>query len=124
MEQTAKDRAERLGSIIKELRRERGLTLDEIRNRTGLGKSYLSYLEGGKYADVGIDKLARILDVLGAPADLVLQKAGYLSEQAGREANLRTLLKEQLGLSQANLEHAMSYLDYLAGRSPGKGRKR
>lgn len=118
MEQTAKERARRLGAVIKKLRKDRGFTLDKLADKTELSKSFLSYLEKGeKYADIGVDNLARLLKALGAPADSVLQKAGYLSEVSGRQADLRTQLQEHLGLPQTDLEHAMSYLEYLANKN-------
>lgn len=119
-QQEAKERSERLGAVLKKLRTQKKLTFDKVYARTGLGKSYLSYLEQGKYSDVGLDKFARLLEVLESPADRVLVEAGYLTKTTVEKQDLRSFLQTRLDLSPEDLEHAMNYLTFLSQQSKKK----
>lgn len=101
-----------LGAKIRMLRRERGLTLQEVADQVGLSAGYLSQVENGRYENLPLEKLRELADVLGVvtlpelvsgvevgaesttyPADL----QAFLDEQerAGQpvEAGLLTLLR-------------------------------
>ena len=54
---------ERIGQRIAQLRKEKGLTILELSEMTGLDNSNIGKIERGKY-NVGIDILARIADAL------------------------------------------------------------
>lgn len=99
------------------------MSLNQVSRETGLGKSYLSYLESGEYKDVGIDKLARILVVIDHSADWVLREAGYLPDTGKAPADTRTYLRNRLGLSQSRLEQALGFLEYLAAQEAEKAPK-
>ncbi|WP_246942985.1 helix-turn-helix domain-containing protein [Bacillus pinisoli] len=54
------------GKVIKEWRLKRGMSLTELSNRSGVSKSYLSFIERGKQNNPSIeviDKLATALKV-------------------------------------------------------------
>ena len=110
----------RLGAALRQARREKGLTLDALSRETGLSKSYLSYLEGGKYAGIGIDRFCLLVTALGARAEDLLGQAGYLPAGQVRRASLRAALREHLGLPERELDQAMSYLRYLSKESRGE----
>ena len=50
--------SQRLGEVVKKARQDLGLSQPELAKPTGLSKSDISYLESGKYDDIGIAKLA------------------------------------------------------------------
>ena len=55
---------EQIGQKIAQLRKEKGLTILELSEMTGLDNSNIGKIEKGKY-NVGIDILGRIADALG-----------------------------------------------------------
>ncbi|MGH8292489.1 MAG: helix-turn-helix domain-containing protein [Gammaproteobacteria bacterium] len=80
------------GRLIAERRRTRGLTLQQLAARAGVGRSTLAALEAGKLDELGFAKVARLCAAL----DLVLEARPptleaplmahrHLTESAGRE---------------------------------------
>lgn len=55
---------EQIGQRIAQLRKEKGLTILELSEMTGLDNSNIGKIEKGKY-NVGIDILGKIADALG-----------------------------------------------------------
>jgi mannose-6-phosphate isomerase-like protein (cupin superfamily)/DNA-binding XRE family transcriptional regulator len=55
-----------LGAKLKEIRRNKGVTLQQIADQTGLSKSFVSQIETG-VANPSIASLKKITDVLGVP---------------------------------------------------------
>jgi XRE family aerobic/anaerobic benzoate catabolism transcriptional regulator len=78
-----------LGAVVRALRAERGLTLRQLAERSGISERFLSDLEAGK-ANVSILRLADVARALGvAAADLVgaAERGGSAgAPRAGREA--------------------------------------
>lgn len=64
----------RLGDKIRELRKAKGLTLEQLGDATGSSKSYIWELENRSPPRPSIDKIAKIAAVLGVTAD-------YLADQ-------------------------------------------
>ena len=56
---------ELIGEHIVERRRALGMTQPELARKAGVGRSTLATLEGGKMAELGFNKVAMILAVLG-----------------------------------------------------------
>ena len=101
-----------LGVAVKKLRTELGISGSELAKRAGLSRSYVSYLETGRFKDIGLDKFARIAMALEVSADQLLSAAGYLP--AERETfDVRVALRRQLGLKGRSLEQAMDFLRFL-----------
>lgn len=111
----AKKGEQQLGTAVKRLRTELGITGSELANRAGLSRSYISYLESGRFNDVGLDKFARIAIALEVSADQLLSVAGYLPSE--RETlDIRVTLRRQLGLSGGALDQAMDFLGFLTDK--------
>lgn len=106
--------AKRLGEVLASHRKELGLSASSVARDAGLSRSYLSYVENGKFGEIGIDKLSRVLSVLGTSADAVLEEAGYLP--AGRDGlpEPKAYLAKVYGLSAGQLDQATAFLDFLA----------
>jgi len=56
---------EQLGLEIKNLRKERGYTQEDMQNFSGITKRTISKIENGFIDEVGIKKVETILDLLG-----------------------------------------------------------
>jgi len=111
-----KARAERLGALLRSKREEAGVGPVELTKRSGVNRSYLAYLEQGRFSEVGLDKFSRIVTALGLSADQVLQEAGYLPRADWTLPDAKTYLRERYGLPQKAQEQAMAFLEFLASR--------
>ncbi len=107
---------ERLGPVFHRLRTERSLTTTSLAKETGLPQSYLSYLERGRFQDIGVDKFARLIQALKVSADHVLAEAGYLATdpKGPKLPDPETYLRLQYKLTPAKLAMATNYLEFLA----------
>lgn len=117
-----KDAGARLGPILKRSRIEQGIPAAQLARDTGLSRSYLSYLETGRFAEVGLDKLVRLLLALDLSADRVLQEAGYLPQTPQDLPEPKIYLRTQYQLSPAALEQAQAFLEFLQQRERTKVR--
>lgn len=117
-------RARRLGVVLRKLREEQGITAARLANASGLSRSYLTYLESGKFAEVGLDKFSRLIDALGLGADEVLQKAGYLPLTHQSLPEPRAYLGRRYKLSGKALDHALAFLDFLQTRGVKQSRRK
>ena len=54
-----------LGNHIKRARKSRSLTAEAVANLAGVDRTWLSKLENGRLAEAGIQKISRVLGVLG-----------------------------------------------------------
>ncbi|MDE3076171.1 MAG: helix-turn-helix domain-containing protein [Chloroflexota bacterium] len=107
---------ERLGPVFHRLRTERSLTTTSLSKETGLPQSYLSYLERGRFQDIGVEKFSRLIQALKVSADHVLAEAGYLATgpKGPKLLDPETYLRLQYKLTPAKLAMATSYLEFLA----------
>lgn len=61
-----------IGTKIRQLRKERGLSLDQLATLAETSKSYLWELENRETANPTMDKVAKIADKLGITAEFLL----------------------------------------------------
>lgn len=80
-----------IGSLIARQRRAKGLTLREVAARARVGRSTLAALEGGKLAELGFGRVARLCEALDLrlearplELDAPLMEHRHLTEAAGR----------------------------------------
>ena len=66
--------ATRLGEKLRELRKQRGLTLDKLADLAGLSKSYLWELENRESQRPSAEKLTALADALGVAAAYFLEE--------------------------------------------------
>ena len=62
-----------VGEYIKTLRQNKGLTLEQVGNAVGVGKSTVRKWEVGNIKNMGRDKVAKLAIVLGTTPDLIIQ---------------------------------------------------
>ena len=84
--------------VIKELRKEKGLTIRQLQNLTGISNAYLSQIENGKRGLPSVDFIIKLYGPLGVPFAEMMEKAGYVAY-----SDSHTRIKELEGeLIQAN----------------------
>lgn len=66
------------GRLIRDLRKEMGLTLMELSNASGVSQPYLSHIENGKRGIPSPDILRKLSEPLDVAYELLMEKAGYL----------------------------------------------
>ena len=64
-----------LGKKLKELRKSKGLTLEELAQHSGSSKSYMWELENKDVARPSAEKLSRIASVLGVTAEFLVDSS-------------------------------------------------
>lgn len=81
-----------VGRLVAQRRRAQGLTLRELAERAGIGRSTLAALEAGKLPELGFARIARlcaaldlVVDVRPLHLDAPLMAHRHLSDEAGRE---------------------------------------
>jgi len=84
-----------LGGKLRLIRKNKGLTLSEIAEETGISSSYLSEIERGNVKP-SISTIKKIAKVLGVPVETIM------GETLGLGGKLRKLREEQ-GITQAEL---------------------
>lgn len=57
-----------MGQKIKKIREEKGMTLEELGNKVGVGKSTVRKWENGIIANMRRDKIAKLANALGCSA--------------------------------------------------------
>lgn len=61
---------QRIGQRIADLRKQHGLTQQDLANKTGMQRNHISRIESGKYS-VGFDTLQLIAEQFGMKVDIV-----------------------------------------------------
>ena len=69
-----------IGSKIQEIRKQKGLTQEQLAERVNISPHYLSALERGVY-NIKLDLLVEILNILNCSADEVFQDVVNLSSK-------------------------------------------
>ena len=112
--------SQRLGEVVKKGRQEFGLSQPGLAKKTGLSRSYISYLESGKYEEIGIAKLALIADALEMSADQLLADAGYIKRPKPTLPGATRYLTTKFGLDQSQVTSALQYLAFLQSQKRAK----
>lgn len=85
---------------LKDIRKNKGFTIREVAERSGVSSAYISQLENGQRGTPSPDILSKLSGALETPYPVLMQLAGYLqpeqSEAMTRQkpVNLRRLLRE------------------------------
>ncbi len=105
---------EPLGTKIRRQRRQLGLTLDELSERTRISKPYLSMVETGRMANPpSDDKLRRLEQTLGFGMGELLTQAHLLRTPSDVRAVLEKLRPNLTGVLHEMMENAPPVPEYL-----------
>lgn len=99
---------------IKELRLEKGLTLEQVGNIVGVGKSTVRKWETGMIANMKRDKIASLSKALGVSPSYLL---GYTDErtlQPTKEEN--ELIKLINQLNEEEIAELSNFVDYIISK--------
>lgn len=129
----ARGKMKRLGTILRRLRQERGLSTYQLAEVTGLHRSRITYLESGVPSEIGLEKFARLVAALGVSSEQVLREAGFLPAKSTDLAARKAVLAEHFALSPRDVEEALNFLEFLSAHAqrtktprsrPGKEKQR
>jgi transcriptional regulator with XRE-family HTH domain len=112
--------SQRLGKVVKKGRQEFGMSQPGLAKKTGLSRSYISYLESGKFEEIGIAKFALIADALEISADQLLADAGYFKRPKPTLPGATRYLTTKFGLDQSQVTSALQYLAFLQSQKKAK----
>ena len=112
--------SQRLGEVVKKARQGLDLSQPGLAKKTGLSRSYISYLESGKFEEIGIAKLALIADALEMSADQLLADAGYIKSPKPTMPGATRYLTTKFGLDQSQVTSALQYLAFLQSQKKPK----
>lgn len=82
-----------IGPRLREMRKKRGMTLDQVATASGSSKSYIWELENKARRRPSAEKLATIARVLGTTADQILTGAGGTEYDRGFQAGMEYAAK-------------------------------
>ena len=114
-----------VGERIREIRDEQGITQDQLAQRSGLSKGFLSDVENSK-RNIGSQNLLQIANVLGASVDYLLQGEARMS--LDREPIVippeLDRAAEELGLSYASTVELLEAQQSVIARRSSQGVRR
>lgn len=79
------DNLTEISSQIKQLRKQKGWSQQQLANLTGLDRTTIGMLERNDYADIGIRKVQRVLQLLGKSLALVDTGLPTLDDLKGKQ---------------------------------------
>ncbi|WNC13347.1 helix-turn-helix domain-containing protein [Brevibacillus brevis] len=97
-----------IGTRIKKLRKEKGISLSQLAERAGVAKSYLSSIERDIQSNPSLQFIEKIADVLQVPINVLIDKEPYF-EQLDDEWNQLVMEAMQSGVSK---EEFRGFLEY------------
>src|SRR6478735_9101092 len=98
-----------LANRLKELRRARSWTQQDLSRVSGLTRSYISRLEMGDIALPSSDKLRALAQALGTIPDDLLQAAGYIDNpaEASELPEIKVYLRRKYSMQDARALQAV-----------------
>lgn len=112
------DQSKRLGVLLKEERERQGILAAHLARELDWPRSYLAYLEAGRFKEVGLDRFSRIVTTLGLSATNVLHDTGYLPEKPEDLPDPRSYILAKYKLTPTEADQAIAFLEFLQARSP------
>ncbi|WP_051348645.1 helix-turn-helix domain-containing protein [Peribacillus kribbensis] len=94
---TIKEQLKRFGSLVRDRRKEMGITLHDLASQADISYNYISELERGKKvpSDEFVDKLAHFLEIPGEALFSTLGRTPVtVRKEYAQSNNLRSLLSE------------------------------
>ncbi|MBY4607465.1 helix-turn-helix domain-containing protein [Rhizobium sp. 9T] len=101
------------GSRIKELRTQKGMTLDQLAAATGSSKSYIWELENKNPPRPSAEKLAEIASVLGVTTDYLIGREAVTLEDAKDKAFFR----EYSNMPEETRDQLRQFAKILSGKT-------
>ena len=109
----AAEQASKFGHYLRELRKQHGLTLREIEERTTISNSYLSQLENGYIDQPSPRNLQRLAEVYGVSYENLMTQAGYLNQRESAASPARAAFNIIDDLSDDEVEEVQDFVKFL-----------
>lgn len=107
----------KLNIVINTLREEKELTQQQLADKAGLTRGYISRLEAGDYTDTdgpAIKTLIKIAEGLSVPIELILNRAGITKEDyIKNNHNFRLAMRAKYSLSEEEAKKVEQYINKL-----------
>jgi transcriptional regulator with XRE-family HTH domain len=101
--------AKQLGALVARARARKGLSLRDLAGQLGLARSWLGYLEQGRYVDPGPDRLARIAEALDLePTQIDRITRGAVSDGL---PDMRTYFRAKYALTPEQIAQIERYVE-------------
>lgn len=109
-----------LATRLKDLRRARNWTQQDLSRASGLTRSYISRLEMGDIALPSSEKLRALSQSLGTAPDDLLQAAGYIDDpaEASELPDLKIYLRRKYGIQDPQVLQAVDTIILSLGSPP------
>jgi XRE family transcriptional regulator, master regulator for biofilm formation len=100
------------GTVIREIREDKGISLNKLSKLSGVSKSYISFIERGKQTNPSISVIERIAEALDIDVDVLLSRA---KEKDTLDEDIVALAKKLTSaeLSNKNIKMLRELLDLL-----------
>ncbi|MBS2969629.1 helix-turn-helix domain-containing protein [Metabacillus sp. KIGAM252] len=113
---------EAVGKRIREIRRQKGLSLSELAELAGVSKSYLSYIERNVQKNPSLQFLSKISDTLDIEVNVLLGSEHDPKSQLDEE--WKTLIEKAVkeGMSKEEFETFQDYIKFTKWKESQEGR--
>ena len=105
----------KLHAVIKTLREEKALTQEQLAEKSGLTRGYISRLESGDYADgsPSIRTLQKIAMGFTMPLEYILNKAGITKDDYLKSADTGTFLRAKYDFTTEQVQNVEVYIEHV-----------
>jgi len=100
------------GAKIRELRKEKGMTLDQLAEKTGSSKSYIWELENKNPPRPSADKIAKIAGVLEVTADYLMSTTDGQDRQTAEDL---AFFRKYQNMDEETKDKVRKMLDVIKG---------
>lgn len=105
---------QKLGGAFKELRLEKGLSIRQVAQETGLTPSYLAKIEAGNtFKTIGLETMVRLCKFFRVPCNAILEKANYIQLPDDGLPALEDYLQLKYRLPQAAVREMQLMLTFI-----------
>ncbi len=106
--------ADSLGASLRELRKQRGMTLRDVEGRTTISNSYLSQLENGYVEQPSPRNLQLLAEAYSVSYESLMNKAGYLMPaQSAVEGPRQAAFNLVADLDAEEIEEVQEFVNFL-----------
>ena len=102
-----------LSSKLKVLREDRGLTLRELSEGTGISNAYLNQLENDKIKEPSPNIIAKLSEFYGVPYNKLMHLAGYIVPGQPEGQNKFPHLEGLKDLTPDDFEQVRDFVEFL-----------
>lgn len=117
------DKTLTLGQYLANNRKSKKMTLREVEEASEVSNAYLSQLEHDRITKPSPNILYKLSSVYGVPYEILMSKAGYLSDPSTRQDDQkhgRVATFANDNLTQEEEEALLEYLAFLRSRKGGR----